>query len=82
MVKGAVSPRPLAPNLVEDSAPSFRHAAAVTNYAADGVSAAGTSAPADFGGFTAIIARRAGIPPCLFTTPMTVNATSDISAAS
>jgi hypothetical protein len=47
MVKGVVSPRPLAPNLIEDSAPSFRHAAAVTTYAAAGVSAAGASAPAD-----------------------------------
>jgi len=41
MVKGVVSPRPLAPNFVEDSAPSFRHAAAVTTYAAAGISAAG-----------------------------------------
>jgi hypothetical protein len=68
MVKGAVSPRPLAPNLGEDSAPSFCHAAAVTTYAAAGVSAAGTSAPADFGGFAAIIARRTGIPPCFHDT--------------
>ena len=79
MVKGLVSPRPLAPNLVEDSAPSFRPAAVVTTYAAAGVCAAGASAPAGFGGCAAMTARKAGTPPFLFTTPMSVNAISDSS---
>src|SRR5438309_2374578 len=64
MVKGVVSPRPLAPNLVEDSAPSFRPAAAVTPYAAAGVSAAGASAPAGFGGYSTVFAHDAHDRQC------------------
>jgi hypothetical protein len=50
----------------------------VTAYAAAAVSAAGASAPAGFGGCAAVIAHKAGTPPFLFTTPMTVNAISDM----
>jgi hypothetical protein len=69
MVKGVVSPRPLAPNLVEDSAPSFRPAATVTTYAAAGVSVVEASASTGFGGCAAMTARKAGTPPLLLRTP-------------
>src|SRR5438445_13560352 len=49
-----------------------------TTYAAARVSAAGASAPAGFGGCAAMIARKAGTPPVLFTMLMTVNAISDM----
>src|SRR5207302_9960840 len=53
-------------------------AAAVTTYAAAGISSAGASAPAGFGGCAAMIALRAGTPPLLLRTPVTVNAISDM----
>src|SRR5207245_11382151 len=57
---------------------SFSPAATLTTYAAAGFSVAGASVVAAFGGCGAMAARRAGTPPLLFTTPMTVTATSDI----
>jgi hypothetical protein len=69
---------PLAVNLDQDSPPLFPTAAAVTTYSAAGVSAAGASAPAGLGGCAAMTARKAGTPQLLFTTPVIVNATSDM----
>jgi hypothetical protein len=80
MVKGVASRRLLTVNLSEDLPLFFSPAAAVTTYAAAGISAAGASASAGFGGLAAMTARRAGTAPLLFTTPMTVNATSDMGA--
>ena len=58
---------------------SLLPAAAVTTYAAARVYAAGTSAPAGFGGCTDMTARKAGTPPLLLKTLVTVNAISDMS---
>ena len=57
---------------------SFSPAATVTTYAAAGISVAGASVVAAFGGCGAMAARNAGTPPLLFTTPMTVNAIPDM----
>jgi hypothetical protein len=72
----------LAVNLGEESPPLCSLAAAVTTYAAATVSAAGASASSDFGGCAAMTARNAGTPPFLFTTPVIVNATSDMGITS
>src|SRR5215471_14370353 len=76
--KGVVSPRhPGAESLTRFGA--VQPATAVTTYAAAGTSAAGAEAPAGSGGCAAMTARKAGTPPLLFRTPVTVNAISDMS---